>query len=51
MDSEVEDSDATVGPDVEEPLSDDSDPEAAGEKSPSFLNTQYINHLSYNQRS
>lgn len=40
MNSEVEDSDATVGPDVEEPMSDDGDTEAAAEKSPSFLNTQ-----------
>lgn len=39
MNSEMEDSDATVGP--EEPMSDVGDPEAAGEKSPSFLNTQY----------
>ena len=39
MDSEAEDSDATVAPDTEEPVSDGA--MAAGEKSPSLLNTQY----------
>lgn len=45
MDSEVEDSDATVAPDIDQPMSDNEDcnEEAAGEKSPSFLDTQYSN--------
>ena len=45
--TEVEDSDATVAPDAEEPMSDGEsiNSEATGEKSPSFLNTQYMPHL------